>query len=398
MVSFVPARPSDRHVPGTGPVRLPERTSHARALPAPDDASLTLGRRIGVLVVLAVLGAAIVLAASGGGGRRDTGIAVTPTSAVSVDATGTPTSDPAAVVDPLVGAPTGVVSLVEPKSTLVNTRKVDLRVRVPDPGVPWDGLELRVLRGGTELATRRIAADDVNSKGRVTIKGVPLKRGANRLTVVFANPSGDGPASDTLTMRLDDRPPRLKVTAPKAGVSLNHDTVTVRGRTVAGQRVIVRNMTTDQKVEAIADGQGRFEADLRLKRGRATLKVAVTDAAGNTNVEQFAIVRGNGKPEARLTLSRAGFKRSKLPRQLDARVSVLDADGRPVKGAEVVFTIAPPGPPIQIRQTTTSKDGVATWSGFRVVKGTVAGNGIVTVLVTLPNGRKLDDTATFKVK
>ena len=396
MVSFVPARPSDRHVPGTGPIRTPERPSHARALPAPDDASLTLGRRIGVLVVLAALGGAIILAATGGGGPdRTSGVAVVPTSAAV--ATAAPAVEAAATYLPVVGAPTGQPTLVRPKSTLVNKRRIPLRVRVPDPGVAWDGLELRVLRGGTQVAARPIGPDDIDSKGRVLFRDVPLKRGSNRLAVVFANATGLGPPSDTVTVKMDDRPPRLKVTSPRDTATLNAESVTVEGRTVPGLRAIVRNVTTDQKVEAFASGDGRFKAQIGLKRGRNTIKVAVSDAAGNQNPQQIVVVRGNGRAEARLALSRQRIRRSALPKALDATVTVLDAEGRPIKGAKVEFTFGPPGLGSQTRERMTSRLGVATWSGMRVVEGATADDGLVTVRVILPDGKILRDTATFKV-
>jgi hypothetical protein len=206
-----------------------------------------------------------------------------------------------------------------------------------------------------------------------------------------------GPASDALTIRLDDQPPRLKVAAPRTGATFNADEVTVRGRTVPGLRVIVRNVTTDQKVETYADGEGRFQTQIGLKRGRDTIKVAVSDAAANQRVAQIVVVRGNGKAEARLHLSRQRIKRSTLPRTMDATVTVLDPEGRPIKGARVVFTFGPPGPPTQVHEDTTSKLGVATWSGMRVAEGAVVGDGLVSVRVTLPDGRVLDDTAKFRV-
>jgi hypothetical protein len=376
-------------------VRAPERSAHARALPAPDDASLTLGRRIGVLLVLVALGGAIVLAASGGRDDRSPGVAAVPTNAVV--ATPTLLTQPGATAGTLVAAPLGQPAFVKPDSTLVSKRRVDLRVRVPDPGVPWDGLELRVMRGGDVVRAEAIRPGDVNSRGRVTVKRVPLKRGSNRLTVALANPGGVGPASDTLTIRLDDKPPRLNVTAPREGIAINADSVTVKGRTQAGMRVVVRNVSTKQKEVVFADGEGRFQADLALKRGRATIKVVVKDLAGNQAVEQFAIVRGNGKPEARLSLSRERFRRSALPRTFDARVSVLDADGRPIRGARVVFTFGPPSGAPQVRDKATSKDGVASWSGIRLVKEAGTGEGYVTVRVSLPDGRELVDTELFEV-
>ncbi|MEZ4596343.1 MAG: Ig-like domain-containing protein [Chloroflexota bacterium] len=381
-------------------MRLPERQSHARALPAQDDASLTLGRRIGVLVVLIALGGAVLLAANGGG-EQGRGVVATPTAAVAAATAATPATPVTGPAGPnvaIVGAPTGRASFVAPDATLVNTRRVSLKVRVPDPGVPWDGMELRVLRGGTQVLARAVAPGDLSTKGRVTLKGIPLRRGTNRLTVVLANAAGTGPASDTLTLKLDDRPPRLKVTEPRDASTVNADTVTVRGRTVAGARVIVRNVTTDQKVEAYADGDGSFQAGLRLKRGRDTIKVAVADAAGNQSVRQLVIVRGNGRPDATLWLSRKAFRRSTLPKDLDIRATVRDAEGRPVKGAEVTFAVAPPGPPTQVREATTGRDGVAEWSGFRIVKDVVGGQGLVTIRVTLPDGREITSTKAFEVR
>jgi len=365
-------------------------------LPAPDDSSLTLGRRIGVLVVLAALGFAIVLAASGG--REDDGThGVVALPSTAVVALPTDMADAAATYVPVVGAPTGQPTFVTPDSTLVSKRRKNLQVRVPDPGVPWDGLELRVLRGGTEILTQRIGPDDINAKGRVTLKGVPLKRGSNRLAVVFANASGTGPPSDTLSIRLDDLPPRLKVTAPRDGATLNADDVVVKGRTVPGLRVIVRNVTTDQKEEAFADGEGRFQAQIGLKRGRDTIKVAVADAVGNQATKEVVIVRGNGKAEADLALSRHRVRRSALPKAIDATVTVRDAEGRPIKGARVEFTFAPRGQGAQVNEDVTSKMGVATWSGMRVLEGTDLGDGLVSVRVILPDGKVLNQTAEFRV-
>jgi hypothetical protein len=228
MVSFIPARPSDRHVPGTGPIRTPARATQARALPAPDDAPVTVGRRIGVLAVLVALGGGILLAATSGGGDRTSGVAVVPTTAPI--ATSLVEVAPPASYVPVIGAPAGEPTFVRPDALLVNKRRIPLRVRVPDPGVPWDGLELRVMRGGTTVRTQALGIEDVDDKGRVTVRNVPLKRGSNRLVVALANGAGVGPPSETLTIRMDDRPPRLRVDAPRTGATINRDSVTVEGR------------------------------------------------------------------------------------------------------------------------------------------------------------------------
>jgi hypothetical protein len=400
MVSFTPTRPTDRPAPGTQGLRR-DRSSQARAIPVAgtDDASLTLGRRLGVLVVLAALAGAIVLAASG---RSDRGgglgvIAPTPTPAATtvVPATSVPLTGP---VDPSVARPSGVPRIVEPERTVVSTATIDLRVVVPDPGVPWDELELRVFRGTRQVRIRSVRPDDLSGRDRVTIRGIPLKRGANKLTVAFANPGGAGPASAPLTVRLDDQPPRLKLLSPHSGEIINHPTVTVRGRTGGHLEVTGRNAKADARVRATADGDGSFQMVLPIKRGRNTLTFLVRDAVGNQRPARVTVVRGNGKDTARITLSRASIRRSALPSTIDATVTVLDADGRPVRNAPVVFSFAVPGPPNVLRELTTSKRGRATWSGIRIAKEAVAGEATVAVRVTLPDGRVLTDTEVFTIK
>ena len=80
-----------------------------------DDGNLSLGRRIGVLVVLAALGGAIILAAGGVGGSLPVAPVVSPTPSPSA----TPV---ASTFLPLASPPTGVPTITPPKTPLVNSR------------------------------------------------------------------------------------------------------------------------------------------------------------------------------------------------------------------------------------------------------------------------------------
>jgi Glucodextranase, domain B len=396
MVSFAVGRPADRSMPSPTGGHGPERSSQARAitLPGADDSALTMGRRIGVLVVLAALLGAILLAANGSGSGQRGGVAAL--------ATATPVPAPStlgAVASnvPIMPLPVGVPEMLTPKATLVSKRLVDLRVVVPDPGVAWDGLQLLVLRGGRAIATQSIGPGDLTKRGRVTIKRVPLKRGTNSLSVALGNPGGQGPASAAVSIRLDDQPPRLKILSPRMGATLNQPTVIVRGRTGPGLPVVVRNVTTGQRIQTNADASGAFHAEVELQRGRDTIAFAVRDPAGNLATKRFAIVRGNGDDEATLHLSRGTIRHASLPATLDATVTVLGADGSPIGGVPVEFVVAPSGPPAMVREFTTNKDGRAVWSGIRIPRDAEAGDGLVSVRVTLPDGRVLTDTAHLKI-
>lgn len=377
--------------------RSSDRSSQARALPTPgvDDASLTLGRRIGILVVLAALGGAIILAAGGAGGGGSQGGVVPPLptpTPISVAATHGPVG--VELPDP----PTIAPSLVTPKRSLLTSRTIDLRIQVPDEGVSWDDLEVRAYRGTRRLASQPIARADLNEKGRVTLRDVPLRRGGNRLTVVLANPGGEGPRSNVVDLTVDDQAPRFVDLRPRGGTTLNANTITVKGTTEPALEVVVRNLTTGTREALTADAKGAFRTDVRLARGANTLSIATQDAAGNQRDERRVVVRGDGRASVALKLSRTTLPHRKLPRSITARATVLDADGKPVAGARVVFIAAPSGMQAFTHETTTNAQGVATWSGLRVTDQAFPGKGLVTVDVTLPSGGTLTRTAQLVIE
>lgn len=377
--------------------RSSDRSSQARALPTPgvDDAALTLGRRIGVLVVLAALGGAILLAAGGAGGGGDQGVGIVPVvTATPVVVTNTPGPRATPPPEPPVAAPV----LTTPKRTLLTSRSTNLRVQVPEDEVPWDGLEIRAYRGTRQLASQPIARRDLNARGRVVLRDVPLRRGENHLTVVLANPGGEGPRSNAVDLTVDDQPPRFERLVPRAGTTLNAPTVTVRGTTEAGLPVLVRNMTTDARQELTAGASGAFRTDVRLARGANTLSISTRDAAGNQREERRVVVRGDGRASVTIKLSRKAVQQRRLPRTITARATVLDADGNPVPDARVVFIAAPNGMQAFTHEMRTNAQGVASWSGLRVTDQAFPGKGLVTVDVTLPSGATLTATAQLEVK
>ncbi len=378
--------------------RSNDRTSQARALPTPgvDDASLTLGRRIGVLVVLAALGGAIILAAGGvGGGAGEQGAVIVPQpTASSLVATVTPAPTATPLPDPPAVAPV----LVTPKRVLLTSRTTDLRVGVPRDEVTWGGLEVRIYRGTKKLASTRIARRDLTGNGRVVLRDVPLRRGGNRLAAVFANAGGEGPRSRAMDLTVDDQAPRFERLAPRPGTTLNAAAIEVKGTTEPGLEVLVRNLATGSRAVLPTTATGRFSTQVGLARGRNTLSISTRDAAGNSREERRLVIRGDGRTSVDLKLSRDTLRARKLPRTITARATVLDADGQPVKDARVVFTAAIDGMQAFTYEGRTGADGVAAWSGLRVTDRAVAGKGLVSVDVTMPTGATLKKTVELLVR
>ncbi|MCY7417437.1 MAG: hypothetical protein LH650_02895 [Chloroflexi bacterium] len=351
-----------------------------------DDGNLSLGRRMGVLVVLAALGGAIVLAAGGVGGSDP----VTPLAS----ATPTATTRIVRTPRPLPSPPTVAPEILVPDQTLITTRTIDLRLDVPDPGTSMAGMEVRVYRNSNELQSARV--DEV---GRVKVRGIPLRRGSNKLTAAIANPGGEGPRSVAVTITVDDQAPVIKVRSPRSGTTLNELQVTLEGRTEDGLTVNARNVTRDSRASAVASASGDFQVQLGLTPGRNTIILSGRDVAGNKGTTTMVVVRGDGKTSVVLKLSRAVVRLKNLPRTVDATVMVLDAGGRPLEGAAVMFTISPSGQLTSTFPTTSGKDGTATWSGIRLSRaGATVGDGLVSVRVVAPDGSATRDSVQLDFK
>ena len=253
---------------------------------------------------------------------------------------------------------------------------------VPEPGHHLSGLEVRVYRNSKQLI-----AQPVTDVGRIKVRDVPLRRGSNHLTATLGNNGGEGPRSDMVTITVDDQAPKVTVKSPKSGSALNQRRITIVGKTEAGLTVTARNATSGSTATMTVGSSGAFGLDVRLAPGRNTITVRARDVAGNLGGTSLAIVRGDGHAAVDLRLSRKKLPLRSLPRTLNARVTVRDADGRPVDGAVVTFTMSPPGQLTSTYTTTTKSDGTASWSGIRIIRpGTTRGFGLVTARADLPHG------------
>ena len=349
----------------------------------PDRSRIGWSRRIGVGLALVALGGTIVLAGSGAldsDARR-----ASPSPPITATPPGaTPTAMVVATLDaPVIeGAPT----------VLTRESRWILTVALPQSVTDRRFARLHVYRGDRLVAGRRL-----RSAERIRV-GVPLKRGANRLTAAISGPDGAGPRSTEVVVTRDDVAPRLSILGPPEGRVINGGTATISGTSEPGTTVTVRNPGAQSSADALVGSSGTFELAVQLERGSNTIDVRSVDPAGNTASDTIFLTGGDGQPLAQLTMSTTFFKIARLPATISIQVTVIDADGAPVDGAPVVFSLSPPGLPASTYRSTTS-DGAASWNNVTVpAEGATAGQGLATVQVTLDDGTIVRESVPFRFR
>jgi hypothetical protein len=350
---------------------------NARDASAPQEVSVA--RRLGVVLVVATLGGTIVLAAWNAAGRGEDRAQETPAA--------TPAATAPVVAGP-VGLPNVAPVIAPPNEPLISRRTWVADVTIPDPGMPLDGLELRVFRNG-----RQVAHEALDGSLAVRVRNVRLAYGRNEVSAALANELGEGLRSQPVVITVDDRAPALRIREPKSGDVVNSAEATIRGTSEPDAQLSVRNANNDATRPVTVREDGTFIVDVPLGRGRNALTVTAVDALGNDRDATVTVTRGDPADNARLTLRPRAFKVSDLPGDLNVRLNIDDASGRPVDGAAVIFSLSPSGQPTSTYQTTTV-DGEALWSGIQIPRqGAVPGRGFVTARVTLPSGEVVNKSA-----
>jgi len=161
--------------------------------------------------------------------------------------------------------------------------------------------------------------------------------------------------------------------------------------------VAVRNSNTGGSASEDAKSDGTYEIKVGIADGTNTLTVTATDQAGNETTKAVSILRGSGKLTARVGVSPARLKASRLPEPYTIRVTVADVGGKRVPGATVTFSLSPPGQPTSTFTTETNASGVASWRVTMPKAGTIKGAGLATAEVTLRDGRTVSGSSAFEI-
>jgi hypothetical protein len=334
---------------------------------------MPLPARFVLVAAVAVLGGLMLYTATGGLARAVAAVADSVGGFVgNLSATPTPTHPVDAIADSPV--------IETPQEPYTNQPTVDLVVLVPPSVIGRSDARVRLYLSYPDKPRAKVAEATIGSAPRVIIPGVKLAVGANAFTATMFGVAGESDPSPVVTFIFDNVKPKVTLTSPKNGATVNGPTVTLAGTTQGRSAILVRNDTSGLTSAGVAAADGTFSVTLALESGVNAITIEATDPAGNVGQLPISLRRGTGKLSARLSASVYTFSRSKLPDPLTLTVLVSDPDGTPLAGASVTFslTISGIGPVTQDRVTDASGQAVFQTT---VPRGASEGTGVAAVYV-----------------
>lgn len=366
--------------PSTGrpqPARIKPRTTVTRAPYRGVDRGPGLPLVVRLLLGLAVVAVGgVVLVAATGQLTRLVGGFGSAIGGLVDQVMATPT--PAPTEAPVIGAPT----LATPLESYTNLPTVDLTGTVPANVVGQTGYKIRIYDAPKDQPPARVAELAVGETSTFTVPSVALVKGINDFHATVVSGDGlEGPASPVVRYVYDTSIPKIVLSSPKDGATVNGTTVELVGRTQGRSTLTARNEANNATATTTAAGDGSFILTIPIDKGSNGISMTVTDPAGNAGSLVVGITRGSGELTATLRASGYRFKASALPHGLTLTTVVTDPDGQPIEGAAVTFTLSIPGVPVLTQDATTDATGTATFQ-TTVPKGATVGTGPATVFVT----------------
>lgn len=337
-----------------------------RRLPLP--ARLLLGLSV------VILGAAVYLSATGGIGPLVASLGDSFGAAFGkLIATPNPSpSDAVATDSPIIAAP---------DQPYTNVATATLRITVPVAVVGTSAV-VRVYLALQGLSLTPVTDVPVGSTTQVQAQ-VELTKGRNDFSATIIKDGAESVEAPVVTIVLDQDPPKISISSPKDGASINDPTVRIVGTTQAGSDLLAHNVANGTSVSGTADSNGKFSLSLPIDQGANDIEIRATDRAGNVTTLTLTVKQGSGNIHASLSASTYRISVSNPPNSLQLRVLVTDPDGAPLPGATAAFTVQIPGLAPISNTVTTNSSGRALFT-ISLVGPMKTGNGLATVLVTYP--------------
>ncbi len=123
-----------------------------------------------------------------------------------------------------------------------------------------------------------------------------LADGMHTVEYMVKNAAGDA-SSMTYLFNVDTKAPNLLVSSPLSGEFFDHKTgtVTVSGKSEAGQKLKLSDQTTGTSWEITADEEGGFTEEIKLAEGYAShdLRLTAADELGNTASQDISLLADN---------------------------------------------------------------------------------------------------------
>lgn len=352
---------------------------------------MPLAARLALVVAVACL-AGVVLATVNGALPRVVGTVGAAFGGITDTVFATPS--PELTSAPIPAAPV----LVAPETAATNSPAVTVVGTVP---VEVAGRRDHLVRiyvaaeGGDPVPFRDVPVGETPS---FVVEGVPLADGRNDITATVVSPAGESEPSLVISYVLDTAKPKLTITSPKDGATVNKATLTIKGKTQAGSTIVARNEATGTAASAEADDDGTFSVKVPLSAGVNGIAVTATDPAGNPQTRVVEVRRGSGKLGVALAASASRISVARLPRSVELRATVRDPEGRPLRGETVTFTLSVPGVPAITGQGVTQAGGTARFT-TTIPAGATRGTGLATAsVVTREHGEASDTVPITLVK
>lgn len=334
---------------------------------------IPLPARMLLVVALVALGGAVFMTA-GGGFRMLAGAFSTSFSGFVGKITATPM--PSAT--PFVAAGAPVIAL--PSEPYTNQPSVDLEITVPSSEIGNTTARLRVYLTLAGQAPTKISEVPMSSTINMVVP-VNLAAGRNDFYATIVDGAVESEQSPVVTFILDTEPPKIALTSPTDGGTVNDANATLVGTTQPRTTLLARNATNGASVSGQAGTDGAFSLAVALEPGTNSVTITARDPAGNTGELTISIIRGNGKLTATLSASASRISTSSLPVSIQLNVLVLDPNGMPISGAAVTFTLTAPGIPPISNDAVTGADGRATFT-TTLPKDVTEGSGLITAFVS----------------
>jgi hypothetical protein len=362
------------------PARLRPRTSTpvnlVRRNPRERGPGLPLPARLMLVVALVLLGGTILYASTGQLGKVVASFGGTIGGLISRTSE---TPAPSASVVANVASPV----LIRADEEYTNQPTVDLQGTLPAEVAGRTDYKVRIYRAlGDENAPRELVRElAIGATPQFTVAGVTLEKGVNFFTATLKGPSPtETAASPAVRYVYDTSKPRITLTSPRDGDTINAKTVELKGQVQSRSVVVARNAVNGASVTGKAAPDGTFSLTLALEPGQNGITLGSTDPAGNESELVISVLRGSGKLTATLTTSAVQFQTSNLPDPLTLTATVTDPDGRPADNANVTFTLSIPGVDPITQVATTDANGRSVFQ-TSVPKGATVGTGLATILV-----------------
>lgn len=273
-----------------------------------------------------------------------------------------------------------------------NHATVSLSGSVPGGAIGKSGYKVRVYVIAADETRSQVAEVEVGLTTHFSTAAITLVEGPNTFVAALVTPSSEGQPSPKIVLILDSTPPKLSIASPVDGSSQSGSSVVVSGKSDPNSTVTVRNRQAPGGglSSKVVGEDGRFALTVGLVAGSNSILVAATDQAGNVTTDSLTVKRSYGKLSAHLAAAPATFK-SAGPTTLKLTVRATSANGGPMAGAKVVFTVTVQGlGPIVSPEVTTDQTGTASWKV--AVSGATPGVGAATALVTTSDGDQVSAT------